>query len=44
MAKGTWAASKRAGLDKMTMREINAEIAAYRQEKRSKRTMKQPAK
>jgi AbrB family looped-hinge helix DNA binding protein len=42
--KGIWAASKRAGLDKMTMREINAEIAATRREKRGKRKLKQPAK
>jgi hypothetical protein len=29
--------AKRKGLDKMTMEEINAEIAAYRREKRVKR-------
>ena len=40
--KQMWAASKRAGLDKMTTREINAEIAAYRREKSAK--PKQPAK
>jgi hypothetical protein len=28
--KETWAASKRRGTDKLTMREINAEIAAVR--------------
>lgn len=42
--KEIWAASKRAGLDRMTMREINAEIAAYRKEKRAKGASKQPAK
>lgn len=31
-----WAESKRKGLNKLTMREINAEIAAYRREKRKK--------
>ena len=34
--------AKRKGLDKLTMDEINAEIAAYRQEKRRK--LKAPAK
>jgi AbrB family looped-hinge helix DNA binding protein len=42
--KSIWAASKRFGLDKMTMREINAEIAAYRREKRPKGKSKQPAR
>ena len=42
--KELWTASKRARLDKMTMREINAEIAANRREKRAKETPKQPAK
>ena len=34
--KQTWDASKRQGTDKMTMREIDAEIATYRQERRAK--------
>jgi len=42
--KEMWAASKRAGLDKMTMGEINAEIAAHRKEKPAKRTRKQATK
>ena len=40
--KQVWATSKRNGTDKMTMREINAEIAAYRRE-RAKKT-DQPAR
>jgi len=32
---GIRAASKKAGTDKITMREIDAEIAAYRREKKS---------
>ena len=40
--KETWAASKRRGTDKLTMQEINAEIAAARP-KRTKKT-KQPAR
>ena len=39
-----WADSKRKGTDKLTMREINAEIAAYRREKRKNRQVAQPAK
>ncbi len=42
--KEMWAASKRAGLDKTTMGDINAEIGAYRREKSAKKTGKQPAK
>ena len=34
--------SKRKGLDKMTMEEINAEIAGYRREKRVKRKLRKP--
>lgn len=34
--KEIWAESKRKGLDKLTMREIDAEIAAYRREARKK--------
>lgn len=30
-----WAESERKGLDRITMREINREIAAYRREKRA---------
>lgn len=40
--KSIWAASKKAGLDKMTTREIDAEIAATRREKSAKR--RQPAR
>jgi len=36
-----WAEAKSKGLDKLTMREIDAEIAAYRKEKRQK-SLKQP--
>jgi hypothetical protein len=39
-----WADSKRQGADKLSMREINAEIAAYRREKRKNRTILQAAK
>lgn len=39
--KETWAASKRRGTDKLTMREINAEIAAVR---RSRKKIDQPAR
>jgi len=42
--KEIWAESKRKGLNKLTMREINAEIAAYRREKRKKSTVTQSAK
>lgn len=31
-----WAESRRKGTDKLTMREINAEIAAFRREERRK--------
>jgi len=34
--------AKRTGLDKMTSDEINAEIAAYRREKRLRRTIRAP--
>jgi AbrB family looped-hinge helix DNA binding protein len=40
--KEMWAASKRSGTDKLTMRQINAEISAVRRE-RAKRT-KQPTR
>jgi AbrB family looped-hinge helix DNA binding protein len=40
--KQIWAASKRNGTDKLTLRQINAEISAVRRE-RAKRT-KQPAR
>lgn len=39
-----WAASKRAGLDKMTMREIDAEIAAVRRGTSAKRAARHPAR
>jgi len=35
--KDIWAASKRAGLDKLTMRDINAEIAAHRKGTQAKK-------
>jgi hypothetical protein len=35
--KRMWAASKRKGTDKISLREINAEIAASRKEERQKR-------
>ena len=41
--KELWAEAKRKGLNKMSMREINAEIAAYRREKASQ-SVKKPAK
>jgi prevent-host-death family protein len=34
--KEIWAESERRGADKLTMREIDAEIRAYRREKRAK--------
>lgn len=40
--KETWAASKKAGLDKMTMREIDAEIAAVRKERAGRGSPKRP--
>jgi AbrB family looped-hinge helix DNA binding protein len=40
--KETWAASKRRGTDKLTAREINAEIAAVRRERTKK--INQPAR
>ena len=36
--RATHEEAKRHGLDKMTMRQINAEISAYRKEKRQKQT------
>lgn len=42
--KEIWAESKRKGLNKLTMREINAEIAACRREKRKKSTVTQSPK
>ncbi len=35
--------AERKGPSKMSMREINAEIAAYRKEQRKKKTSKEPA-
>lgn len=40
--KRMWADAKRTGLDKLTMREIDAEIAAYRREERRKEAKKKP--
>ena len=42
--KEIWAESKRKGLDKLTMRQINAEIAAYRREQRRKQKATQPTR
>src|SRR5438094_9128805 len=36
--KKSWASAKRNGLDKMTMKEIDAEIAAARRERRARAT------
>ena len=36
--RATQEEAKKQGLDKMTMKQINAEIAAYRKEKRAKST------
>ncbi len=36
--------ARRSGLSKMTQREIDAEIAAYRREKRAKQTIQQPSR
>jgi len=41
--KEIWAESKRKGLNKLTLREVNAEIAVYRQARRQQKTTK-PAK
>jgi len=41
--KAIWAESKRKGLNKLTLREVNAEIAVYRQARRQQKTTK-PAK
>ena len=35
--KKAWAVSRRAGLNKLTMKDIDAEIRAYRQERRGKK-------
>jgi AbrB family looped-hinge helix DNA binding protein len=42
--KGMWADSKRRGTDKLTMRQIDAEIAAARRERTSKKNIKSPAR
>ena len=42
--KQIWATSKRKGLNKLTMREIDAEIAAAGRERRPKQAAKQPTK
>ena len=36
--------ARRTGLDKMSMREIDAEVQAYRREQRAKGKSKRPAK
>ena len=38
--KEIWAASKRRGTDKLTMKEINAEIAAHHREQGQKKKIK----
>lgn len=38
--KESWTSAKRRGLDKLTSREIDAEIKAYRREKREKNEKK----
>lgn len=42
--KDMWAESKRRGLDKLTMRQIDAIISEGRQERESRKKTKQPAK
>ena len=42
--KDMWAESKRRGLDKLTMRQIDAIISEVRQEQESRKKTKQPAK
>ena len=42
--KNIWEESKRKGLDKLTMRQIDAIISEVRQEQNSGKTAKQPAK
>lgn len=42
--KKSWDDAKRKGLDKLTMREINAEIAATRKEKERKAARKRKSK
>lgn len=41
--KGLWAEAKRKGLDKLSMRDIDREIAAYRREQRQKKSTKRSA-
>jgi prevent-host-death family protein len=42
--KEIWAESKRKGTDKLTMREIDAEIAAYRKEQRRANAAQKPSR
>jgi len=42
--KAIWAESRRKGLNKMTMRQIDLEIAAARREMREQQSPKRPAK
>ena len=42
--KEIWAESRRKGTDKLTLREINAEIAAYRKEQRQKNAVQKPSR
>jgi hypothetical protein len=42
--KAIWAESRRKGLNKMTMRQVDAEIATARREMRQQQAAKQPTK
>ena len=39
-----WSGAKKRGVDKLTLAEINAEIAAARRERRQREALKQPVK
>jgi prevent-host-death family protein len=41
--KKSWDSAKRQGLDKLTMKEIDAEIAASRRERRARKAKSDPA-
>lgn len=42
--KEIWAESRRKGTDKLTMRQIDVEIAAYRKEQRKKQAVQKPSR
>jgi AbrB family looped-hinge helix DNA binding protein len=42
--KRIWAESERKGMDKMTLRQINSEIAAHRREERQKEALTTPVR